>query len=76
MLKHHANAEFACRLRVGDAHGLAVPNDLALIRLHDAIDHFDEGGFACAIFAEQCVNLACRHLNADVIIRQNTRELF
>ena len=62
MLEHHANAQSPGLLRIADVNRLAVKADIALVRLHRAVNDFHQGGFTGAVFAEDGVNLTRHHL--------------
>ena len=66
MLEHHADAQRPRRMRVGDDGRGAVPADLALVRLQDAVDHLDERRFPGAVLTEQRVDLAGGDAEAHV----------
>ncbi len=56
VLEHHADADPAGGVGIGEGDGLAVPDDLAFVGVEDAVDDLDQGGFAGAVFAQQCVD--------------------
>ncbi len=58
MLVHHADAEAASRLRIGDRDRLAVDAELAAIGLDQAGEDAHQRGLAGAVLAEQGVNFA------------------
>ena len=55
--------------------GLAVPQHLALVGRHDAVDHLDQRRFAGAVLAEQRVDLAGLDLEIDVVVGEHARKL-
>ena len=57
VLVHHADAQGVGVVGVMDGDGLAVLADFALLRLVETEENAHQGGFAGAVFAQQCVNL-------------------
>ena len=58
----------------GMLHRRAVEADLALVGVQDAVDHLDQRRLAGAVLAEQRVDLAGRHPEADVVVGEHARE--
>jgi hypothetical protein len=59
-----------------DLNLLAIDEDLAFIRLVQAIQDVHQGGFARAILSEQGVDLAMFQRQVDVIIGEHARKPF
>ena len=76
VLVHHADAERVGIVRVPDLDHLTVLLDDALLRLVKTEQHAHQRGFACAVLAEQRVDLALFQLQCDIVIGDNTREPF
>jgi hypothetical protein len=57
MLKHHSDTLRACLGGRLGLIGLTCKLHLAFIRLHQSVDHFDQGRFASAVLAQKGVNL-------------------
>ena len=74
VLVHHADAQTVGVVGVVDLDDLAVLLDDALLRLVKAEEHAHQGRFACAVFAEQRVDLALSELQSDIIVGDNTGE--
>ena len=53
--------------RAGKFDGFAIDENFALIGLMEPGHDLDQGGFAGAIFAEKCVNLAGAHVERDAV---------
>src|SRR5919109_35778 len=75
VLEHHADAEATRVVRILDVDRLALPTDLALIGLQDAVDDLDEGALAGTVLAQQGMDLAGQDGQVDAIIRQGPRKL-
>ena len=58
MLEHHADAETAGGVGIGEGDGLAVPYDLALVGVEHAVDDLDQRALAGAVLAEQRVDFS------------------
>ncbi len=71
MLEHHADAEAARLLRAGDRDLAAVPSDRARIGLEHAVDDLDQRALAGAVLAEQGMDLARHHREADVVVGEH-----
>ncbi len=69
MLEHHRDAQLARFLRVADLDFLAVPDDVAFIGPHRAVDHLHQRGLAGAVLAEHGVDLAGLDPQADLVVR-------
>ena len=76
MLEHHPDAQCPCLGWICDPRHLALPANISLVWTQHAIDDFDQGAFAGAIFTEQGVNLAGRNIQIDVVVGDATRERF
>ena len=57
-----------------NASALAVDHDLAFVGLVQAVELAHQGALARAVFAEQGVDLARAHVEADPIVGQDARE--
>ena len=68
MLEHHADAEAARGARVRDPGGEPSKTISSLVGGEDAVDHLDQGRFACAVLAEQGVDLARLDAEVDVVV--------
>ena len=68
VLVHHADAQRRCVIGVVDLHRLAVFADLALLRLIQAEQDGHQRGLACAVFAQQGVDLTLAQLQGDVVV--------
>ena len=68
VLVHHADAQRRCVVGVVDLHRLAVFADLALLRLIQAEQDGHQCGLACAVFAQQGVDLTLAQLQGDVVV--------
>ena len=76
VLVHHADAQGRGVVGVVDLHHFAVLADLALFRLVQAEQHAHQRGFARAVFAQQGVDLTPPQLKGDVVVGDDTGELF
>ena len=73
VLVHHADAAID---RVGwalDRDGLAVQQDLTLVRLGEAVEDVHQGRLAGPVLAEQRVDLARTYLQVDVVVGEHAR---
>ena len=57
----------------GDAHLVAVQQDLALVRACEPVEDVHERGLAGPVLAEQGVDLARAHVQVDVVVGDHTR---
>ena len=57
------------------AHGLALDEDLALVRVVEAVEDAHQRRLARAVLAEQRVDLAGAQVEVDVVVREHAREL-
>ncbi len=73
MLKHHGDAQCARLCGAGDVNPFAVEFDVARVRLDNAVDDLDQGGFTGAVFSQQGLDLPAADTHADVIIGQAAR---
>ena len=76
MLVHHADAQCIGIVGVLDRDHLAVLADLALFRLIEAEENRHQRGLAGAVFAQQGMNLTLAQLQGNVVIGDDTWELF
>jgi hypothetical protein len=76
MLEHHADAQALGLFRVLDGDFAAFPDDLAGVGLDHAIDGFDQGAFAGAVFPEQSVDLVSLDGERNVVICEAAWILF
>ena len=76
MLVDHADAERVGIVRVLDGHDLSILFDDALLGLVQTEEHAHERGFACAVFAQQGMDLALFELKRNVVVGDNTGESF
>lgn len=78
MLENHANAELSCRSRFMDGNTLPLPDNLAFKRLQGAKQHFDESGFARAVFTQKRMDFTLGNGEIDPIasseLTKNFRE--
>jgi hypothetical protein len=51
-----------------------VNQDLAIIRLVQAVEDAHQGGFPGAVLTQQRVDFACSHIKIDVIVGNYARE--
>ena len=68
MLEDHADAELAGKGRVGYGDGLDRARSSVPRRAERAIEHFDEGGFARAVFPQKGVDFARPDVEIDRVI--------
>ena len=68
MLKHHGHAQLTGDARLGRSEGLALKGHGAAVGFDQTVDHFHEGGFSGAVFAQQCMDFARADFERDVII--------
>ena len=71
-----ADAGMARLNGAAEAAGLALEDDLALVRLVDAGQNLDQRGLARAVFADEAVDGAALNVDGDVIQRLDAGELF
>ena len=76
MLKHHADAQLACLLRVTHLYRLAVHQHVAFVGFDGAVDDFHQGGLASTVFAQHRVDFTSTHRQRDFIIRNYSRVPF
>ena len=76
MLEHHADAERPRGLGCVERHRPALPQDLALGGLQEAVEHLDEGRLAGAVLAEQGVVFAGPDVEVDLLVRLDGPEAF
>ena len=74
VLVHHADTQRICGSGISDIHLLAVQQDLTLFRLVQTKQHAHQRGFACAVFAQQCVDLAFLDAEGHIIICDDAGE--
>ena len=69
---------FLCFLRasVDDRMVAAIDHDFTCFKLLDACQNFDQGGFSCAVFTHQCMNLAFFQCEIHILQSFYTREGF
>ena len=72
MLEHHADAAGTRFRRSGQDHLLALPAHLAFARLDQAVDGFDQGRFARAVFAQQRMDFLRPDIDIDGIIGEES----
>ena len=58
VLKHHADAEGTCFLRITRQGGYAVNHHAARIRFGSAVNDFHQGRFTGAVFTQHRMNFA------------------
>ena len=56
-------------------HGLALDEDLALVRVVEPVEDVHQRGLAGAVLAEQRMHLACAEVEVDVVVREDAREV-
>ena len=76
MLVHHADAQGRGVVGVVDLHNLAVLPDLARLRLVQTEQYAHQGGLARAVLSQKGVDLPPPELKCDVIVGDDTGELF
>ena len=76
VLVDHADAERVGVVRVLDLDLAPSFLIIALLRLVQAEQDAHQRGFACAVFAEQGVDLALSELKRDVVVGDDTGETF
>ena len=74
MLMDEPDAERERLTRTLDRLATAIDPDLALVGMHQAIEHADQGRLARAVLAEQRVNLPRRKLQAGAAQRHGASE--
>ena len=74
VLVHHADAGVHRVTGAGEVLHLVVEQDLALVGLVQAVQHVHEGGLACAVLAEQAVDLARFDREVNVVVRDQRTE--
>jgi hypothetical protein len=72
MLEHHADAAGTGFGRSGKHHLLAPPAHLAVARLNQPIDGFDQCRLSCAILAEKGVDLPGPDIDIDRVVCEKT----
>ena len=76
VLVHHADAEGIGVVGVLDGNDLTVFLDDALLRLVHTEQDGHQGRFACAVFAQQRVDLSVPELQGNVVVGDDPREAF
>jgi hypothetical protein len=74
VLVDHPDAGRDGGTRIVERHDPAVDDDLALVGLVEAIEDVHQGRLAGAVLAEQGVDLARLDDQADVLVRDDSRE--
>ena len=74
VLMHHANAQCIGIVRIIDLDFHAILLDNALFRLIQAEQDAHQRGLACAVFAEERMDLAMAKLERDVVVCNDTGE--
>ena len=74
VLVHHADAGRHGVAGAGEVLDVVVEQDLALVGLVQAVEHVHERGLACAVLAEQAVDLAGLDGEVDVVVRDQGTE--
>ena len=75
VLVDHADAQCVCIVGVADGDLLAVFEDLTLLRLIQTEQHAHQGAFACAVLAQQGMDLTFAQLQGNVVVCLDAREL-
>ena len=73
MLEHHANAELARRIGIGEPDLFAFPKHATGIGPLHTVDKLYQRGLTGAVFAQQRMYFAGHHLQADIVVRHHTR---
>src|SRR3546814_12354835 len=68
MLEHHADAEGARGMGIGNLDSLPVPPQRAGVRVQNAVDDLHKGRLAGAVLAAQGRDLAGRHRELDAVV--------
>ena len=74
MLVHHADAQVDGISRLCHMDFVAVHQNLAAVRMVQAINHVHQRGLACTIFAQQGVNLALLQIETHLVVGQHAGE--
>ena len=73
VLVDHADPAVDRVRRAVDRDGLAVHQDLALVRIGETVEDVHQGRLAGPVLAEQGVDLARAHLEVDVVVGDHAR---
>ena len=76
VLVDHPDARGDGIARSGELLGLAVEQDLACGRRVQPVEDVHQGALAGTVLAQQGKDLATRHSEVHVVVRENARELF
>ena len=74
VLVHHADAGLHGVAGAGEVLDGVVEQDLALVGLVQAVEDVHQGGLACAVLAEQAVDLTGFDREVDVVVRDQGAE--
>ena len=74
LLVHTGDSRLPGLNRVLENDLLAVNKDVSLLRSMDAGEHLDQGGFACAVFSDQTVDLTGSDANGHIFQCDDTRK--
>ena len=74
VLVHHPHAGLDRGGRRAEPDGLALDQDLALVRVVEAVEDVHQGGLARPVLAQERVYLALTEIEADVVVRDDARE--
>src|ERR1700756_2468306 len=70
MLEHHADAARAGFRGTGENHFLALPAHLAVARLNQSVDGFDQRRFSSAVLSEKGMDLPRPDLDIDRVVSE------
>ena len=74
VLVHHPDAVLRSRPAASAGDRLALDEDLALVRLVQAVDDVHQRRLAGAVLTEQRVHLAAAEIEVDAVVRDDARE--
>ena len=64
---HRTDTGVDCLAGRTELHRQALEQDLTFVRCLDARNDLDQGGLAGTVLADQCMNLARRHVDRDIV---------
>ena len=74
MLVHHPDPALDRLLRRVNPDGLSVDQDLTLVGVVETVEDVHQRGLPRAVLAQQRVHLTCPEVEADVVVREDSRE--
>src|SRR5207237_7725953 len=73
VLVNHTNLQANSIARSGYVNMLVIDENYTAVRVNQAIEDVHQGGFACAVFSNQGVNLSLTNRQVDVIVGNHAR---